>query len=203
MSRNRDAPEALERTSDRGAPWVGVLLAFVVGLIFFLPFPGWQKLVTFITSATVLSFGTGPLVWAALRKQLPDHERPFRLPGGHVIPVLAFFSSNVIVYWAGWNTNWKLFVAILLGLVLLAAYRRFSSRPHQSMDWRAGAWLIPWLGGLALISFLGSYGKGSQDVFGLGTGVLVIAVFSAIIYVMAYRMRLPSERTKELTQAGA
>jgi len=203
MSRNRDAPEALEKTSDRGAPWVGVLVAFVAGLIFFLPFPGWQKLVTFITSATVLSFGTGPLVWAALRKQLPNHERPFRLPGGHVIPVLAFFSSNVIVYWAGWNTNWKLFVAILLGLVLLAAYRRFSSRPHQNMDWRAGAWVVPWLGGLALISFLGSYGKGSQDVFGLGTGIIVIAVFSAIIYVMAYRMRLPSERTKELTQVAA
>jgi amino acid transporter len=202
MARNRDAPEALQRTSERGAPWVGVLVAFLVGLIFFLPFPGWQKLVTFITSATVLSFGTGPLVWAALRSQLPDHERPFRLPGGHVIPVLAFFASNVIVYWAGWNTNWKLFVAILLGLVLLAAYRRFSPGPHRPLEWRAGAWLVPWLGGLALISFLGSYGKGSQDVLGLGSGVLVIAVLSAIVYFIAYRMRLPSERTRELVQAA-
>jgi amino acid transporter len=202
MARNRDAPEALERTSERGAPWVGVLLAFLVGLIFFLPFPGWQKLVTFITSATVLSFGTGPLVWAALRSQLPDHERPFRLPGGHVIPVLAFFSSNVVVYWAGWNTNWKLFVAILIGLVLLAAFRRISPGPHRPLEWRAGIWLVPWLGGLALISYLGSYGKGSQDVLGLGSGVLVIAALSAIIYFLAYRMRLPSERTRELVQTA-
>jgi len=202
MARNRDAPQALERTSQRGAPWISLILAFVVGLIFFLPFPGWQKLVTFITSATVLSFGTGPLVWAALRAQLPDHERPFRLPGGHVIPVLAFFSSNVIVYWAGWNTNWKLFVAILIGVLLLAAYRRFAPGPHRSLEWRAGIWLVPWLGGLALISYLGSYGKGSQDVLGLGSGVLVIAVLSAIIYVLAYRMRLPAERTRELAQAG-
>jgi amino acid transporter len=203
MARNRDAPEVLQRTSDRGAPWVGVLLAFLVGLIFFLPFPGWQKLVTFITSATVLSFGTGPLVWAALRAQLPDHERPFRLAGGHVVPVLAFFASNVIVYWAGWNTNWKLFVAILLGLALLVAYRLFAPGPHRPLEWRAGAWVAPWLGGLALISYLGSYGKGSQDVLGLGTGVLVIAALSAIIYVLAYRMRLPSERTRELTQPAA
>lgn len=87
--------------------------------------------------------------------------------------------------------------------MLLAVYRRFSSRPHPSLDWRAGAWLIPRLGGLALISYLGSYGKGSQDVLGLGSGVLVIAVLSAIIYVIAYRLRLPSERTRELTQAAS
>jgi amino acid transporter len=200
MARNRDAPEALARTSDRGAPWVGVLLAFVVGLIFFLPFPGWQKLVTFITSATVLSFGTGPLVWAALRAQLPDHERPFRVPGGHVIPALAFFSSNVIVYWAGWNTNWKLFVAILIGFVLLGLYRALNRGPKSPMAWRAGFWVIPWLGSLALISYLGSYGQGSQDVLGLGSGVLVIAAMSVVIYLLAYRLRLPSARARELVE---
>ena len=67
-------------------------MAFVVGLIVFLPFPSWQQLVGFITSATVLSFASGPLVLAALRAQIPDHERPFRVPGGHVIPFLAFWA---------------------------------------------------------------------------------------------------------------
>lgn len=63
-----------------------MVLTFVVGLFVFLPFPGWAKLVGFITSATVLSFGTGPLVLAALRRQLAEQERPFRVPGGDVIP---------------------------------------------------------------------------------------------------------------------
>ena len=201
MARNRDAPQTLARTSDRGAPWVGVLLAFLIGMIFFLPFPGWQKLVTFITSATVLSFGTGPLVWAALRAQLPDHERPFRVPGGHVIPWLAFFSSNVIVYWAGWNTNWKLFVAILIGFVLLVLYRALHRGPKSPMAWRAGLWLVPWLGSLALISYLGSYGQGSQKVLGLVSGVLVTAAMSVVIYLLAYRLRLPNERTRELAES--
>jgi len=53
----------------------------------------------------VLSFGTGPLVLAALRRQLPEQERPFRVPGGDVIPFLAFYASNLIVYCAGWETN--------------------------------------------------------------------------------------------------
>ena len=59
---------------------------------------------------------------AALRKQIPDHERPFRLPGGHVIPFLAFWASNLIVYWSGWTTDWKLFVAVLIGFVLLGVF---------------------------------------------------------------------------------
>src|SRR6185312_4490791 len=109
------AARGLARTSRQGVPWVSLLLAFVVGLIVFLPFPSWQQLVGFITSATVMSFASGPLVLASLRRQVPDHERPFRLPGGHLIPVLAFWCSNLIVYWSGWDIVWKLMLSVLLG----------------------------------------------------------------------------------------
>jgi amino acid transporter len=197
MARNRNAPKELANTTQRGAPSVSLILAFVVGLIFFLPFPGWQKLVGFITSATVLSFGSGPLVWAALRRELPDHPRPFRLPGGHVIPFLAFFSANMIVYWAGWETDWKLFLAIVLGLVLLFVAKVVGRDPLPPMDWRAGGWVLPWLGGLALISYLGSYG-GGQDVFGLGVGALIVLALSIVVYLGAYRVRLPAERVRQL-----
>ncbi len=71
-------------------PLVSLIVTFVVGLIIFLPFPSWQQLVGFITSATVLSFASGPLVLCALRSQIPSQERPFRVPGRHVIPLLAF-----------------------------------------------------------------------------------------------------------------
>jgi amino acid transporter len=202
MARNRNAPEALQRTSERGAPLVSLALAFVVGLIFFLPFPGWQKLVSFITSATVLSFGSGPLVWAAMRRQLPDRERPFRLPGGHTIPFLAFFSSNMIIYWAGWHTNWKLFVAILIGLVLLGV-QKLRARDHlPPMDWRSGAWVMPWLGALALVSYLGSYG-GGQHVLKLGTGALAMLAVSVVVYLSAYRLRLPGARVEQMLDEAA
>jgi amino acid transporter len=195
MGKNGNAPNELTKTTERGAPWVSLLLAFVVGLIFFLPFPGWQKLVSFITSATVLSFGSGPLVWAALRKELPDKERPFRLWGGHLVPFLAFFSANMIVYWAGWDTNWKLFAAIALGLVLLGVYK-LVKRDLPPMDLRAGAWVVPWLGALALISYFGSYGDHSAKAFGLGVGAAITLALSVAIYLAAYHLRLPSERVR-------
>jgi amino acid transporter len=122
MGRNENAPRQLAKTTKSGAPWVSLLLAFVVGLIVFLPFPSWQKLVGFVTSITVLSFGSGPLVLVAMRKQLPEQERPYRLPGGHVLPFLAFWGANMIIYWGGWPTDWRLFVAVAIGFVLFAIY---------------------------------------------------------------------------------
>lgn len=197
VSRNRNAPATLARLNTRGVPWVSVLVMFVVGCLFFLPFPSWNKLVGFIVSGTVLSFGLGPVTVAALRRSLPDQERPFRLPGTDVLPFLAFACSNLIVYWTGWTTNWKLFVAILLGYVLFAAFRlarRGTGLPPLLLS--ASWWVIPWLGGLCLFSRLGHY-DGGLDVLGFGWGELVIVVLSVVIYALAVRTRLTSEQCVE------
>ncbi len=198
MAHNGNAPRSVARLTRTGVPVVSTIVSFVVGLVIFLPFPSWQQLVGLVTGATVLSFGSGPLVFAALRRELPDRPRPFRLPGGDVIPFLAFYSSNMIVFWAGWATNWKLFVAILVGLALLGGYAATGGLRGQSMDWRAGAWVLPWLGGLALISYLSSYD--GIGVIGLGWGFLVNLVWSAIIYGLALRVRLPGRRVTEIIE---
>src|SRR5699024_341481 len=110
------------KVNKHGVPWVGLIVSFFCGVIFFLPFPGWQTLVGLVTSATVLSFSSGPVTMMALRHELPEHERPFYLRGGWTIPFLAFFSSNLIVFWSGWDVVWKLMGMVLLGFVLLALY---------------------------------------------------------------------------------
>jgi amino acid transporter len=203
MARNGNAPASLAKTTDRGVPLISLVLAFVVGLIVFLPFPSWQQLVGFITSATVLSFASGPLVLSALRRQAPDAERPFRLPGGHVIPVLAFWCSNLIVYWSGWLVNWKLFVAVLIGFVLLAVFHATGRVTAEKLDFKAGAaWLIPWLGGLALISYLGSFpeksaGAGNLGLFSFEFSIPLIFVFSVVVYAIALRTALPPEEAEQ------
>jgi amino acid transporter len=201
MGRNGTAPGPLANTTSRGVPLISLLIAFVVGLIVLLPFPSWQQLVGFVTSATVLSFGAGTVTLGALRRELPDQERPFRVPFGDVIPFLAFYSSNLIVYWAGWNVDWKLFVGILLGFVLLAVFRLSGAGDSSPMDWRSGAsWVLPWLAGLALISYLGTYpdpAEGNAGVIGFGWGFVVLFALSAVVYFVALRVRLPQRRVEE------
>ncbi len=197
MARNGNAPQKLGHTTSRGVPLASLLLTFVVGLIVFLPFPSWQQLVGFITSATVLSFGSGPIVLAALRRELAGHDRPFRLPGGDIIPFLAFYCSNLIVLWAGWDTNWKLFVAVLLGFVVLGIFVATGRNATPQMNWKAGAtWVLPWMAGLCLISYLGDYPQKSAAAGNLawisfGWGFLVVFALSALVWALAMRVRLP------------
>ncbi|GHJ35622.1 APC family permease [Streptomyces sp. TS71-3] len=197
MARNRNAPAALAKTTSKGAPLVSLIVTFVLGLIVFLPFPSWQELVGFITSATVLSFGSGPLVLAVMRRQIPEHDRPYRIPGGDIIPFLALYSSNLIVYWAGWNTNYKLFATIGIGFVLLAVFQVLDKGQAPKMDWKAGAtWVLPWLAGLVAISWLGDY-DGGTGVIGFGWGFVANLVLTAIVYFLALRVPLSRERVLE------
>ncbi|MGI8753410.1 MAG: APC family permease [Acidimicrobiales bacterium] len=202
MAKNANAPKALARITGQGVPLVSLVLSFVVGLIVFLPFPSWQQLVGFITSATVLSFGSGPIVLAAMRRELPEHPRPFRLPFGDVIPFLAFYSSNLIVYWAGWDTDWKLFVAVAIGFVVLGIFLVTKTIDTGNLDVKAGAtWALPWFVGLCLISYFGNFPDhskhaGNTGSIGFGWGFLVLLALSAVVYVLALAVRLPKARVE-------
>lgn len=188
-------------------PLFSLIVTFDVGLIVFLPFPSWQQLVGLITFATVLSFASGPLVLAALRKQVPDHPRPFRLTGGHLIPLLAFWASNLTVHWPGWLTGGKLYIAVLLGFVLLALFKAFGGVRQGAFHFRQGfsglfLWLFPWLGGLALISYLGNFpeksvGAGNLGVLNFEWSALILAALSVLVYIMTNKVCLSSEEALE------
>jgi amino acid transporter len=201
MGRNGNAPRILSVTSGRGVPWASVFLAFIVGLIIFLPFPSWSKLVGFVTSATVLSFGSGSLVLMSMRRQLPEQERPFRLPGGHVIPFLAFFAANLMIYWAGWDVDWKLFATVGIGFVVLLVQLALRPDLRRVMRFANGWWILLWFAGLTVVSWQGIYSSddlphGQQKNIGFGWAFPVLAALSAIVYVLALRCRLTPEQAR-------
>lgn len=200
MGRNRNAPHVLAKVNDRGVPWVSVILTFIAGTIFFLPFPGWQKIVGFVTSATVLSFGSGPLAMLAMRDQLPDQDRPFRLPFVKIVAYLGFLAANLVVYWAGWATIWKLMIAVVIGYIILVIHESVADDTPQ-LEFRSGVWAVVWLVGLTIISWLGSYpavskGAGNLGYLGVGWDIIVIAIFALFVSWLAYKYRLPVEKVK-------
>jgi amino acid transporter len=193
QARTGTAPRWLAKLNSKGVPWLSVIVMFVVGCVFFLPFPSWAELVEFIVSGTVLSFGTGPVVVGALRRQLPDQARPFRLPGGDVIPFLGFLSSNMIVYWTGWETNEKLFIAVAMGYVVLVLHYIFTDKSRiPPLHLKAGAWMLVWLAGLAALSYIGFY-TGGTKLLGFGVGEAVVMAFSLVIYALGVSTRLSPE----------
>ncbi|WP_051579426.1 APC family permease [Pseudonocardia acaciae] len=188
MAENGALPSPMARLNRHGVPWIGILVATAIGLLLFMPFPGWQTFVSFITSAAVLSYGTGPIAHAALRRQLPDQPRPFRTWGGDLIPFLAFYAANLIVIWSGWKTVEKLLLATVVGVVLLLIQQARGAIRARREHWMAAAWLLPWLVGLGIVSALTTF-EGGSGVISFDWSFLAVLALSALIYALAVRMR--------------
>ncbi|HYY44424.1 MAG TPA: APC family permease, partial [Actinomycetota bacterium] len=144
LARNGYVPRALAWIDRRGIPVWSFILTFVAGMLVFLPFPAWQRLATFITSAYALVYAIGPLVVRALRTQDPERERPYRLPGANILAPAGFMAATFIVYFAGWLTNYRVFLAVAAGVVVMGlnyAFSRGEDRPP--LDWKASLWVWP------------------------------------------------------------
>ena len=195
LARNGYIPAVFGRISERGVPIVSIIFAFLIGCIMFLPFPGWQQLVGFIISATVMGYAMIPLAFGALRRQEPDVRRPFKLPAGEVLAPVAFVVANLVIYWTGWEILWKLLAAIALGFVLLAlAY--FTNQERAPLDWRAGSWLFPYFVGLGVLSYIGPEDFQGLGLIPFGWDILLVAVFSLAIYYYAISVRLTTEEVR-------
>jgi len=208
LARNRYIPELFAYLSVRGVPIYAIAFSFLCGMLIFLPFPGWAQLVGFVSLATVIAYAMAPLAMGALRRQEPDRERPYRLWAGSLLAPLGFAIANEIILFAGWAVVWKLIVAILIGFILLGISAATSSPERRpSLDWRSGAWVWPYVIGLGVISYLGSFGpsdaipliglKGATNALQFGWDILVMALFSIVIYYLAIGLRLPRERAQE------
>ncbi|MBA3350533.1 MAG: APC family permease, partial [Actinobacteria bacterium] len=196
LSKNGFVPKVFQRTSSRDVPIVAIVLSFIVGLIVFFPFPSWIKLVGLIVSANALVYAFAPLVFGALRAQEPERERPFKLPGGSILAPLGFVAANYIVYFTGWVTNSKLFLLVLLGFVVLGiSYVIQPQEERPPLEWKATGWMWPYFGGMALLSYLGSF-EGGKKTIPFGLDLVVVAVFSVIIYLLAMRTRLDPDRAR-------
>jgi amino acid transporter len=197
LARNGYVPTPFEWTNARGVPWVGLIAAFVAGCVCFLPFPSWQSLVGLITSASVLMYAGAPLSLGVFRRRLPDADRPYRLPAAWLLCPAAFVVSNFIIMWATWETVWKLGIAILIGYVILIVNRLFNLNdraPHLKL--RAAVWLPVYLVGMGTISKLSTFG-GTGDLK-LWWDMLVVAIFSLVIYYWALAVALPTEEINEM-----
>lgn len=199
MSKNRQFPYLFQRLNKARVPVFSLVFNFVVGMILFLPFPGWGELVGFISSAAVLSFSFGPVALAALRLQVPDRERPYRAPFGIILPAIAFMFVGFAIYWTGWETNSRVFVVALAGLILLGITRFFNREDNVPLRGTHTLWFWIFLAGLAVTSWLGNYGKG-LGVLPAGVDLAIITALSLGCFWLALRLRLPNHEAQEMIE---
>lgn len=194
LGQNRIFPKYFEHLSKRGVPFRCLMLNFALGavVVLFVPF---DEAVALNGAAITLSFSAGPLAVMSLRKQYPEARRAFRLPFAEVVAPFAFIVATLIVYWSGWDTMWRLGLIVVVGVGVFAIRMRQERVPRSALDLREASWLIPYLLGTGIVSYLGEYGNG-REVLVYPWDLLAVAATATIVYVYGYRMRLSTEKAR-------
>ena len=208
LARVRFLPPVFSGIDRRGVPWFSIVFGGAFGCLLFLPFGGWAKLVGAITAASSFMYSYAPVAAVSLRKSDPDRPRPYKVPGLNIIAPFSFVVSGLIIYWSGTSNVVKLDLAVLFFLVLYFIARRVD--PAQApIDFKAGAFSLPWIIGLTIFSiFGGSYVGGYPSVFGIAIhhhlpfwwDIGAVAVFSLAVYYYAIHSRLGPERVAPQVQ---
>jgi amino acid transporter len=212
MGRERYIPRQFARLSVLSVPYFAIFFGWVVGMFLFLPFPGWETLVSFITSAAVLMYAAGPLAMAHLRRADPDRPRPFRLPVAILLNPIGFIFATLLVYWSGWPTVWRLLAAMVVGyLILVVSYFTRPAAERPALDLRHSIWIWPFLIGMGLLSYYGSFQQGepgwfkghplSATAFTYPWDTILVTALAVAVYVLAMLTALPHDQVRAYTAA--
>ena len=198
MSLQSDAPKSFSKVNRFSIPWVAIVANFIIGMLFFLPFSGWQSMIAFLSAAIVLSLACGPICLPIFRKKLPNVERPFKLPYSNFISFIAFYVCNLMLQWTGWSTVWKLEIAVSLGIIIFISSHLLSKKNrHEKLHLKSFAWLILYLILAGIVSYLGTFGGGIGKI-SMQMDFIVVAITSFIVYIFAQKTALSDDESKKI-----
>jgi len=194
MALNNHLPKIFLKVNRHKIPYITLYANLLVGCLAFLPFSGWQKLVAFLSSASILSYGIGPICLLAMRKLQPNISRPFKLSNSLLISHIAFYVCNLMLYWCGFSVLWKLDIALLLGLVVYLIYHR----NNKVISASPLIWFITYLGSLTIISYFGSFGGIGLLAFPLD--IACFLPYSIIVLYLSQKLLIANSDTEKLLE---
>lgn len=192
MAINKHLPKIFLKVNRHQIPYVTLYANLLVGMLSFLPFPGWQKLVAFLSSASILSYSIGPICLLAMRKLQPQTHRPFKLWASTFLCHLAFYICNLMLYWCGFEIIWKLDLALIIGLIVYHVYHKDSSLKENYPLY----WFIFYMAAMLALSYFGNFGGTGFLQFPLD---LVLILPLSIVVLSLSQKLLNEEQHQEIT----
>jgi len=196
MSKNDYIPIIFQRLTTQGNPVAAIAANYLLGILMFLPLPGWDKMVTFLTSLMAITYAIAPICLLSLRDQAPNQLRPFKLPFIKLWSWAALYICTLLIYWSGWRIILKLDIALIIGLAIMISYHFGSSHGRQlRFDWRCSIWIWPYFIGITLISYLGNFG-GGLGLIPFGWDFVLVAIFCVFTLWLSQKYKLPASQTQ-------
>ncbi|MEM7136468.1 MAG: APC family permease [Myxococcota bacterium] len=192
LGQNRVFPTYFEHLSPRGVPFRCLVLNFILGgaVVLFVPF---DEAVALNGAAITLSFAAGPLAVLALRRQYPTAKRAFQLPAAQFIAPFSFIVATLIVYWSGWETTWRLGLIVAAGIVVFAIRMRQEGVHRHELDLREASWLLPYLAGIGIVSYLGDF-EGGRGLLVYPWDMGAVSIVALAVFGYGHHVRLSNAK---------
>jgi amino acid transporter len=171
-------------------PKWALLTVFILGMLYLLPFPTWQSIVSFTTVGRVLTYlVVGGIAVHALRRTAPDLNRVFKLRAVSVLAPLASIASSLVIYWAGFGTISKLFLVAFIGLPIYFGYYAYK-RLKVSLGLSLSVGLIDAIAVALSFAYLYTATRSLTKPMDLAfwTYIVVIAIITYASIAILYRL---------------
>jgi amino acid transporter len=83
-------------------PTFSLIISFIIGAIFLIPFPSWYSLVGISASFTVYNYLAAGITNHVFRRVAPNMQRSFDLKIRTPLYFVGFLVGSLIIYWSGW-----------------------------------------------------------------------------------------------------
>ncbi|KAA8922799.1 APC family permease [Thermoplasma sp.] len=171
-------PKKISATNSKNVPIYALILDLIVMILFVLPFPSWQSLVSVNSDLTIIAYMSGPISLAIFDKYGVE-AKGFRLPAPKVLAPIGFALSVLIVYWSGYPTTMYMSIIALVGLLLFVFARK-----NPIKDLSQGIYMIAVLAIMPVVSYFGSYGI---DVIPFPLDIAVMVAIALCIFFAGTR----------------
>ncbi|MEM3671429.1 MAG: APC family permease [Thermoprotei archaeon] len=188
FSEMKTFPSVFTKVTRRGAPWNALILAFILGVLFMVPYPSWVTLVDFVVVAASANFALAAVSLPVLRTLYPDTDRPFKLPYASAWSFVAFVASSLLIYWATWPVTGYALTATIAGSVIYGFYHF-----KQKLDVKhikSGLWFPVFLLFILIMSYVGGKPTGGLGVVPYPYDILVLVIADIAFYFWGIGSRL-------------
>ncbi|MGC8599536.1 MAG: APC family permease [Nitrososphaeria archaeon] len=202
-------PEFFLKLNKWGVPWISLIASWLLGALFIIPYPTWQLLSTFISSATVIAYLGGMPALTALRKFVPQIKRKFSVPFASVITPVAFTVSVLLIYWTPFVVLYGTIVVTLSGIPLYFVY---TAKKYKVKRLTAIISSILYIGIIAYFTYYFAYkgialpaqnGVLNQYQFLLNFTIFSSTIAAALIVYVVLNYNLLNSKGKKHIKSGS
>ncbi len=199
IAANGCAPKIFLLMNKRSIPFYSIWVNFILGMIIFLFFKGWDEIATLLTCLFAISYAAAPICMLALRYQVPNRKRPLKLPFGLFWAYIAFYICTLLIYWTGWRTIMSVdfFLLVCLAIVIIFHFTQKIKGIEDKLNWKASLWMFPYFIGISVFSYIGNFG-GGLGLLAPIVMLILIAVFCIVISISAVKFRVNDKEAEAL-----